>query len=333
MSDAALSQTFKAFRNARMDTETLCGGDTYLTGRSGENEWYIYWTGGFDVFFNKTDGFGEALPGAEFTLYTDPEGTHVYQKGGVPVRAVSAFADDEHRESEKYIDEKGQTKYLNKGQARFDKLPSGIYYMKETASPTRDPQGRDMTYTNPYTYVVLVGEAYLTVPDQREGIWGKDGVLSEITQRDINAQRGEEARNGVIFQISSEGKADSVPDLAKYGVINFTEKQSNVILRKINEEASPSPLAGAEFEIYRFDRTLVSSRDINGNVTTVFTSGDNGIYFIDMMPYGTYYLYERKAPDGYAAGKWFILDVTADGLTCREAGAEEISRLKLAPNQ
>lgn len=80
MSDAALSQIFKAFRNARMDTETLCGGDTCLTGRSGENERYIYWTGGFDVFFNKTDGFGEALPGAEFTLYTDPEGTHVYQK-------------------------------------------------------------------------------------------------------------------------------------------------------------------------------------------------------------------------------------------------------------
>ena len=140
------------------------------------------------------------------------------------------------------------------------------------------------------------------------------------------------AVNGVIFQINSEGKADPIPDLLKYGVINFTEKQSNVILRKINEEASPKPLAGAQFEIYRFDRTLVVSKDINGNTTTLFTSGANGIYFIDRMPYGTCYLYERTAPEGYAAGKWFILDVRADGLTCREAGAEDISRLKLTPN-
>ena len=51
-----------------------------------------------------------------------------------------------------------------------------------------------------------------------------------------------------------------------------------------------------------------------------------------MMPYGTCYLYERTAPEGYAAGKWFILDIRADGLTCREAGAEDISRLKLTPN-
>ncbi len=69
-----------------------------------------------------------------------------------------------------------------------------------------------------------------------------------------------------------------------------------------------------------------------GNTTTLFTSGANGIYFIDMMPYGTCYLYERTAPEGYAAGKWFILDIRADGLTCREAGAEDISRLKLTPN-
>lgn len=46
--------------------------------------------------------------------------------------------------------------------------------------------------------------------------------------------------------------------------------------------------------------------DINGNTTTTFTSGTNGVYFIDTLPYGDYYLYEVTAE------KWFTLTVSGD---------------------
>ena len=74
----ALEKTYLAFRNARDDGETECGGD-YLTGQEGDAPNLIKWTGGFDIVFRKIDGNGNAfrnkdddgnaLDVPKFTLY------------------------------------------------------------------------------------------------------------------------------------------------------------------------------------------------------------------------------------------------------------------------
>ena len=84
-------------------------------------------------------------------------------------------------------------------------------------------------------------------------------------------------------------------------------------------------MPGAVFEILRYDHTLVSSTDINGTTTTSFTSGTSGVYFIDMLPFGTYYLHETTIPSGYQEvtagddGNWFILTVNENGVGYEQA--------------
>ena len=314
--------TYAAFRNARTDDLTLCGGDTYLTGQQGESANLMYWSGGVDVTFLKVDGFGTTLADAEFTLYYDKACSEPLKQKGEDAVAVSADGVNDK-------DRKGNI--LPKGTVLFENIPVGIFFLKETSAP----QG----YENNNIYVALVGEANLTVPEERTGLWVDE--LADITQDNINAQRGEKSgttgkyeRDAAIFLIDKTTlKAVAIPDIAKYGVINDSVIKKNVILRKINEDSeNPTPLSGAQFEIYRYDRTVVTSKDKTGQIIDLFTSGDNGIFFIDMLPYGTYYLYERTAPDGYAGNKWFILTVSETELKYEDAG-NMVSELGLVPRQ
>ena len=50
--------------------------------------------------------------------------------------------------------------------------------------------------------------------------------------------------------------------------------------------------------------------DSTGNMN--FISNASGVYFIDKLPYGVYYLHEVTAPTGYSSGKWFTLTVKDD---------------------
>ena len=95
--------------------------------------------------------------------------------------------------------------------------------------------------------------------------------------------------------------------------MNVSKAERKVILRKVAEENKTiRSLPGAVFQIERFDGMLIESTDINGNKTTTFTSSASGVYFIDKLPYGVYYLFEKTAPTGYASGKWFTLTVSND---------------------
>ena len=309
MSDSQLESTYRSFRNAQTDLRTICGGEPYLTGNSGDVTNYIYWTGGFDVTFRKIDPFGNNLPGAEFTVYTDIDCTTEYHKSGQTVKAYSAYGDG--RESESYIDSHGDLKYLSRGEVLIEKLPTGIYYMKETAAPTTDPSGESAQYINRNTYVILVGEINLEIPDGRSGIWAD--LLSELTQEQINAQRGEiisgkYEKTSAVFQINQNQetfirKASAVPNISKYGILNRLPNVK-VILRKTDADTeSPLALPGAMFDILAYDRNVIADNK---------TSINNGIVWVGKLSPGIYYLHETVVPSGYTGG-WFKVTVYKDG--------------------
>ncbi|MBQ3935069.1 MAG: hypothetical protein II715_04555, partial [Clostridia bacterium] len=65
-----------------------------------------------------------------------------------------------------------------------------------------------------------------------------------------------------------------------------------------------------------------SSRDASGAETEVFTSGSSGAYFIDRLPFGTYYVHETVTPSGFKTlddgTNWFTLTVDAGGVKITE---------------
>jgi len=306
--DAVDGTTYAAFRNARQDSETNCGQDNYLTGSSGDNAMFIYWAGGFDVSFRKIDGFGTAMSSAAFTLYTDPACTEALKQGGGDATAVSADG------TAAYTDKAGTA--LEEGTVLFEQIPAGVYYMKETVTPdgcvnalTKDAAGDPVSNV----YIVLVGDTAL----QGAG----SGALEDITQEQVTAQTGtgDDQKDAAVFLIDpSTGRAAATPDIARYGIMNISTVERRAILRKVSNAFTS--LEGAEFEVLRYDRTPVSGTDRSGAATTSFTSTENGVYFVDMLPLGTYYLHETRIPSGYQEvtsggdGNWFILTVSESGV-------------------
>ena len=299
LSDDVKETTMKAFRNARPDSRTNCGGD-YLTGQKGDdvNGWKcIYWTGGFDVVFKKIDGYGKPLPSATFTLYSDPACTTPFEMtftGSTPVtgdgkRATTVSSDG----TATYKDKNGSIVTLEKGEVLLSKVPPKTFYLKETVVPAKDPEGKDHIYKLDETIyeVKISGTGELEMHKKSS---------STATSYDVE-----------VFKVKTS--TDPAPEVWQYQVMNVSKAERKVILRKVAEENKTiRSLPGAVFQIERFDGMLIESTDINGNKTTTFTSSASGVYFIDKLPYGVYYLYEKTAPTGYTSGKWFTLTVSND---------------------
>lgn len=305
--------TYKAFRNARADSETDSGG-VYLTGRAGPDlgdQRCVYWTGGFDVAFKKIDGYGNPLGGARFTLYK----TFSYNDSD---KTVSLSEPTEYEGTSAAADDTGTG--VQKGTVTLQKVPTGIYYMKESNAgtdadpfPTSVNGGKTFTFKNENAYVVLVGEANLRDPDEggaaRTGLWAANtpsgAVLADITFNDIKEQRGEDQethafeREYAIFLIDKEtGKAVANPDVASFGILNEAALSREVILRKVSE--AYVPLKNARFRIFRADLSEYTEgqpTDAGGSKKGYYESGDAGAYFIGKLPLGKYYLVETKVPD------------------------------------
>ncbi len=129
---------FGAFRNARPDADTGCGGDTYLSGSGGDDPGLVYWSGGVDVFFRKTDGFGKLLAGAQFTVYRDAACT---QPASITV----------NRQSAAQVTTRSTVEPGTPYNAAFSAAP-GVYYLKETRVPAGFAE-------NPALYRLVIGPA------------------------------------------------------------------------------------------------------------------------------------------------------------------------------
>ena len=302
--------TLHVFRDAVDDETAENRAGQYYTGVRGSDESYIYWgVLGVDISFKKIDSFGSALPGATFTLYKNKDCTGALDAGGTPVTAISA-------DGTSTVNTAGDV--LEKGQVLFERIASGVYYMKESESPNKDPDDNPMTYDTDRVYLVLVGTSALEKTNLDPEV---ENSLSDITVDAISNQAtafkekyGDEFGNYAIFLLDSDtGKAMATPDIAKYGIMNIPTAQRKAILRKV-EEGTYKPLPNAVFEILRYDRTKVSIKDINGDTVTTFTSGNSGVYFIDKLPFGTYYLHETKDASGQTVDLWFTLTVNDKGV-------------------
>ncbi len=305
--------TYKAFRNARADSETDSGG-VYLTGQAGPDlgdQKCVYWTGGFDVTFKKIDGYGNPLGGARFTLYK----TFSYNDSD---KTVSLSKPTEYEGTSAAADDSGTG--VQKGTVTLQKVPTGIYYMKESNAgtgadpfPTSVNGGKTFAFKNENAYVVLVGEANLRDPDEggaaRTGLWAADtpsgAVLADITFNDIKEQRGEDQnthtfeREYAIFLIDKEtGKAVANPDVASFGILNEAALSREVILKKVSE--TYAPLENARFRIFRADLSEYTEgqpTDDGGSKKGYYESGSAGVYFTGKLPLGKYYLVETQVPD------------------------------------
>jgi hypothetical protein len=320
--------TYKVFRNARSDADTDCGGD-YLTGQSGDKideRNCVYWTGGFDVLFQKIDGYGKDMDGATFTLYkANDAGTAITEPFQRSQQDVTAVSGNIHENAAVMIKVKGagnttedRAVYGN-GLAVFEKIPPGVYFMKETK--VVDSNGTD--FTSKYR---TVEEQYKIVLDKMGWYtiyapsYGSDGkpdwtVASLPTAPTSNFVKDS---NGKYTKPASPA---SVGDLEVYTVLNIAPTATRkVILRKV--DSAYKPLDKPVFTVYYADgQSIVRLQKQNGIVETLkdLKAQSSGVTWIGTLPYGIYYLVETTDAEGNSLEResWirYTLTVGDDSVT------------------
>lgn len=128
--------------------------------------------------------------------------------------------------------------------------------------------------------------AYVAGPDKKVEINKKDNVVTIVSVEDGNASKG-------TASVIIENKLDS--------------QKGSVTFRKYGEDNKP--LDGGTFQLWK--KNEGSDDDRIADFSTV-----NGVWSKDNLPYGTYYVKEITAPQGY------ILDSNpSDGITIKKTAA------------
>lgn len=340
--------TCKAFRNARADADTDCGGD-YLTGQTGDNigaNRCLYWTGGFDFVFRKIDSFGNPLDGAVFTLYradaagnaiaTDNNGQRIaYQVSGPGGKTdATAKSDDIAADSAvtvKYTAD-GITIFdravYGDGLVRFEKIPPGTYFLVETTKPNADPSDSSTaapryTPTEEMYRVVLDGKGWYTI-----SVAENEGSGTQWTE--APRTRFSNDGNSRYTVSTTPGTADSMD---VYSILNVSPYARKVILRKV-KDGSYQALQDAQFTLYHIDmQTVVSVRHSEGGTERLETLQDleaqsSGVFWIGQLPYGVYYLKETRNAEGENTQLWFVLTVNENGVGYRETDGTISNKLE-----
>lgn len=313
--------SYKVFRNARSDADTECGGD-YLTGQKGEVATYVYWTGGFDLVFQKIDGYGNPLAGATFTLFKANN-----EKTGI--------LKDAQGQDTVYLTAEEKEVYGN-GLVTFEKVSPGTYFLKETTAPkvTAESDKTWIAAEEMYKVVMNGNGTYSVYVERKEGnstVWTQKApttlFVGEVDGTDIKYTNP--PQNAVI---TAEAETIDI-----YTALNISPYNREVILRKVNNEKES--LEGAKFTVYYADKQTVvkatrNKLDGEGNVVDDgngnpvketyllenLESGAAGAFWIGDPPYGTYYVKETQpptTPSGYSApdeGYFFVLTVKENGV-------------------
>ena len=316
----------------------------------------IYWTGGFDFVFKKVDGEGEALNGAVFTLYMaveesagkyvpamlNGEGKYVpatsadattwaaYQQsdkdGGGKKNATGTSAEIPEGSPVKIkVNEGTETSpdvkeysIYGKGLVRLEKIPPGVYFLKETMPLTVTVDGKTRTYAavEDLYRIDLNGKGYYAITR----VSMEQAADGKYTCTDLGAAPVETLKLGA-------GADAYTVDVAL--ALNVDARSRKVILRKV-DEGSYAPLEGAKFTVYFADRkTVVKLRDKDGKSVPVvdvngeehaemkdLTSGKSGVFWIGELPYGIYYMAETTPPDKYTAPThYFVFKVDENGVS------------------
>ena len=291
-------KSLELFRNALDDGTTFCSDGEHLAGVRLPNmdPNMVYWSKMHNVFFQKIDNKGVAVPGAEFKLYTDRACTQEI------AGAVAESMDGED----------------DKGKVDFPSLPIGVYYMKETVTP-------NSFKPNNAVYLLLVGTPSLT-HDNDPALWDGDGPLN-VPNAQTMVQRTTTG-NGIFFGVyllDDNGKAILTTNLASEGegIVNI---RNDYTARFMKVDGNGAVLPGAGFTIY-----APESPDGDGNPATFvdgypqleawsrdgvyypdpFVSADGtakfkdlegktlkkGEVFLSGLPLGTYFLKEGTYPE------------------------------------
>ncbi|MBQ9041555.1 MAG: Cna B-type domain-containing protein [Eggerthellaceae bacterium] len=145
-----------------------------------------------------------------------------------------------------------------------------------------------------------------------------------FTPRDSSLALLRNARDDVDSENDTDSHLYGIQEDGVNVIWSYNTGSAKVVLRKVAyEDGSYDSLQGAVFTVYKGRSTrpyVVRHDDGTQETLSGLQSGDAGVFWIGVLPYGTYYLEETTTPSGFdASRKWFRLDINESGVSMSAA--------------